>query len=268
MTHNITLANTIKICLALSVLFIAATSAYAATPVTVTPTNTQGWSTADTRPGGSVNYVVDHSAPAGIGALQLTTDLTTTAKAQYLHAADTALTSVTELSYYTKQNSAVFPGGDPSYQLIVNLTGSTTGFTTLVFEPYENGVVVPGAWQTWDVDAGQFWSSRTVSCGTGGVVAGAGGAPFYSLSDIQTMCPNAVVIGFGVNIGSNNPGYNVETDLVSFNNTAYNFEPYAVADSKDQCKDNGWKTVNDADGQPFKNQGECVAYVNHQHHEN
>jgi len=33
--------------------------------VVVTPTNTQGWSTVDTRPGGAVNFVVDPTAPRG-----------------------------------------------------------------------------------------------------------------------------------------------------------------------------------------------------------
>jgi len=236
-------------------------TAVAATTVVVTPTNTQGWSTADTRPGGAVSYVVDSSAPAGIGALKLTTDATTTSKAQYLHDTSTPIANVTDLSYYTKQNSASFLGGDPSYQLLVNLTG-TGGFTTFVYEPYENGVVTPGAWQQWDVDAGQFWSSRTVTAGGCSVVAGGGGAPFYTLAQIKTVCPNAVVIGFGVNIGSNNPSYDVETDLVGFNGTSYDFEPYAVASSKEQCKNGGWADVKRADGSSFKNQGDCIQYAN------
>jgi len=241
--------------------------ATAQSTVVVTPTNQQGWSTADTRPGGNVNFVVDSTAPAGIGALQLTTDLTTTAKAQYMHDTNVPLSNVSDLSYYTKQNSALFPGGDPSYQLPVCLGGTAggvcIGFTTFVYEPYENGVVVPGAWQTWDVDSGQFWSSRTATGGGScAVIAGAGGAPFYSLAFLKAACPNAAVVGFGVNIGSNNPGYNVETDLFNFNGTTYDFEPYAVATNKDQCKNGGWQTFSRADGSPFKNQGDCVSYTN------
>jgi hypothetical protein len=229
--------------------------------IVVTPTNQQGWSTADTRPGGAVTFVTDSTAPSGVGALQLTTDLTTTAKAQYMHSASTPIADVTDLSYYTKQVAAVFPGGDPSYQLPAFLNG-TTGFTTFVFEPYENGVVVPNTWQSWNVSAGQFWSTRTVTCSHGGVIAGHGGAPFYTLAQIKTMCPEAVVIGFGVNIGSNNPGYTVRTDLFNFNGTVYDFEPYRVAQSKDDCKDGGWANVRRADGSTFKNQGQCVSYVN------
>jgi hypothetical protein len=240
------------------------TRSHAATTIVVTPAHTQGWSTADTRPGGTVNFVVDPTSPAPNGALQLTTDSTTTAKAQYLHAANTPLADVTELSYYTKQNSAAFAGGDPSYQLPVYLNG-TSGFTTFVYEPYENGVVVPNTWQSWNVASGQFWSTRTVTCSNGGVTAGFGGAPFYTLAQINTMCPNAVVIGYGVNIGTNNPGYDVETDLFNFNGTTYNFEVTNVPTSQDQCKNNGYQDLTDANGQPFKNQGDCVSYVVHNH---
>jgi hypothetical protein len=228
---------------------VSATAA-AATTVIVTPTNQQGWSTADTRPGGTVTFVADESAPGGEGALQLTTDATITAKAQYLHAADTPLADVTELSYWTKQVSALFPFGDPSYQLIVNLLG-TTGFTTLVFEPYQNpdqGLVVNNVWQDWDVDAGLFWSTRTVTCSAGNIVVGtAGGPATYTLAQIQAMCPNAQVIGFGVNIGTNNPGYTVRTDLFNFNGTIYDFELVATCREKANNRDKDKEKSNNRD---------------------
>jgi hypothetical protein len=243
--------------------------ATAGTQVVVTPSNLQGWSTADTRPGGAVNYVADNTAQGNpkVGALQLTTDTSTTSKAQYMHATNTALSDVTELSYVTKQNAASFAQGDASYQLPVCLGGvsgtTCNGFTTLVYEPYENGTVSANVWQTWNVANGQFWSSKTT---TGGgdcnVTAGSGGAPFYTLSDLKTACPDAVVAGFGVNIGSNNPSYDVEADLVDFNGTTYNFEPFlAKATDKDACKDGGWQYLSDANGNAFKNQGLCVSYV-------
>jgi hypothetical protein len=246
-------------------LFFGVNGAAAATTVVVTPTDTQGWSTADTRPGGQVDFVVDSTAPAGVGALRLTTDATTTAKAQYLHEANTPLSAVTDLNYYTKQVSASFPEGAPSYQVIAFLNGGTAGFTTLVFEPYQNpiqGLVVNNVWQQWDVDAGLFWSTRMVTCSDGVVVGTPGGPASYTLAQISSLCPNAVVAGFGVNIGSNNPAYNVETDLFNFNGTVYDFEPYEVARDKDQCKNGGWTSVKRADGSSFKNQGDCIQYVN------
>jgi hypothetical protein len=36
----------------------------------------------------------------------------------------------------------------------------------------------------------------------------------------------------------------------------------AQATSKDQCKDGGWQFVFRANGTGFKNQGDCIQYVN------
>ncbi len=209
----------------------------ASSRIVVTPTNTFGWSTADTRPGGATNFLADATGPAGTAALNLTTTSSTAAKAQYMHATSTPLADVTELSYFTKQNSAAFPQGAVSYQLGVYLNGTPGSFTTLVYEPYNNfpSPIVNGVWQLWDVDAGGYWSSRAVNAGGSCVtVAGGGGPNAHTLSQLKTDCPNAVVVSFGVNIGSNNPNYNVETDLVNFNGTEYDFElsggPVVVVD--------------------------------------
>jgi len=216
---------------------VAASSADATTQIIVTPTHTQGWSTNDTNADGSVTFVSDPTAPGSPhnGALQLTTAATVAAKAQYVHATSTPLANVTELSYWTKQVVASFPAGDPAYQLIAFLNGGTGGFTTLVFEPYQNplqGPVVNNVWQPWDVDSGLFWSTRTVTCSNGTIVGTPGGPATYTLSQINSTCPNALVAAFGVNIGSNNPGWTVRADLVDFNGTIYNFEP----DTKPGCR--------------------------------
>ena len=69
------------------------------------------------------------------------------------------------------------------------------------------------------------------------------------------------MLGLGVNIGTFNPGYTVATDGVQFNDTTYNFELGRRPASKDECKDGGWQSFNDP---AFKNQGDCVSYVNEQ----
>jgi hypothetical protein len=247
-----------------------ASSALAGTTVVVTPANQQGWSTSDTRPGGTVTFVSDPSSPLPPGALQLTTDSTTTAKAQYLHAASSPLSSVSEAGYYTLQvsGSAV---ADPSYQLVMCLSGGATsttcGFSTLVFEPYQNplmGPIVPGVWQQWSVSTGLFWSTRTVTCSNGVVAGTPGGPAIYTIGQIQTICPSAVVIGFGVNIGTNNPGYDVRTDGFDFNGTTYDFQLTNPPTSKDECKEGGFANLTDADGNAFRNQGQCVSFFEHQ----
>ena len=240
---------------------ISASPASAATQVIVTPSNQQGWSSgapyAETRDGGAVSFVADPTAPGSPdrGALELTTPLLPlSAKAQYMHAAATSLSSVTELSYYTKQISATFPQGDPSYQLQVCLNGATAtpcGFTTLVFEPYQNPaqqLVVNNVWQQWDVDAGLFWSTRVVTCSNGTILGTPGGPATYTLAQVNSICPNATAIAFGVDIGSNNPAYVVRTDLVNFNGTTYNFELDATCREKDNNKDGNKDKSNNKDG--------------------
>jgi hypothetical protein len=174
---------------------------------------------------------------------------------------------VTEAGYYTRQVSGPAVA-DPSYQLVMCLNGGTTcGFTTLVFEPYQNplmGPIVPNAWQHWDVASGLFWSTRTVTCSNGVVAGTSGGPAIYTIGQIQTLCPNAVVIGFGVNIGTNNPGYVVRTDGFNFNGTTYDFQLTNTPTSKDQCKDDGFTNLTDAQGNTFSNQGQCVSFFEHQ----
>jgi len=255
---------------AVSVTALAASAA----PTTVVVTqNSTNWHELDTRPGGAHEFTEDYGAPAGLGegSLELTTDATTAAKADYftLVHAGTPLADVTDLSYWTYQTAGQLPHADASYQLQIDADGTIgdgAGFTTLVFEPYQSGIVggaviVPAIWQQWDVDAGQFWSSRAVADGTCVLAQGFGGAPFYSLATLKTLCPDAVVIGIGVNIGSFNPGYTVATDGVQFNDTTYNFELGRTPATKDDCKNGGWATFNDP---AFKNQGDCISYVNQQ----
>lgn len=43
---------------------------------------------------------------------------------------------------------------------------------------------------------------------------------------------------------------------------ACNCPPVIVPQTKDDCKNDGWRGVTRADGTPFKNQGDCIQYVN------
>lgn len=240
----------------------------ASTEVVVTPTNTHGWTEGDMRFGGEVNYVEDLSSPYPSGALQIKTDSDPASKAQYMKAESGLLSDVTELGYHSIQNGGPVHA-NASFQLVVDLNGGdlTTGFSTLVYEPYwQNGLgdadpVLQGVWQEWDVDAGSFWSTRNFTEGTCITVNGAGGPPFYTLADLEEDCPDATVLGIGVNVGTNNPGYDINIDGVAFNDTLYNFELFEVASSKEACKKGGWMTLTDDLGNSFKNQGDCVSYV-------
>lgn len=199
--------------------------------------STSSWTQDDTRPGGTIRFTNDYGAPPtlGPGSLELKTPaLDTGAKAGlYTHTMLGApLRKVYTLQYWTYQAVTVPPSpphADASFQLQIDVNGAAAGgFTTLVFEPYWNtqqGPIVTGAWQKWDVDQGLFWSSRTVTdVPTCALVSGAGGPPLYTLAMVQTGCPNAVVVGIGVNVGTFNPGYTVATDGVRFNSTEYDFQ--------------------------------------------
>jgi hypothetical protein len=185
-----------------------------------------------------------------------------------LHDTTTPLSDVNTLSYSTRQISGPALIADPSYQLPICAGGivnnACVGFTTLVFEPYQHGVITPNDSQSWD-DGGSpnaFWSSRNVTVGESScILVGNQGPPTYSLSSLKSICPDAVVVQYGVNVGSNNPGYVVNTDAFNFNGTVYNFEQFSTPQEKDQCKSGDWMNLTDNNGNPFKNQGDCVSYV-------
>lgn len=211
-------------------LFLSA-PANALTTVTINSLTALGWTTADTRANGQVSLVVDETAPLGRGALSLKTGANTPSpsqdKAQFMTAANVRLADVANhpIYYSTKQNSASFVAGLPSFQLPVNLTG-TGGFTTLVYEPYNNegnAAVHNGEWQQWNVGAGKFWSTRAV-----GSLQPSQGTYQYTLAQILAEFPDAQVLGFGVNVGSNNPHYDTEVDGLAFNDSLYDFEPEPV----------------------------------------
>lgn len=45
-----------------------------------------------------------------------------------------------------------------------------------------------------------------------------------------------------------------------FDNLTLSSGPIVVASTKDQCKNNGWKTMKDTSNKSFKNQGDCVSF--------
>jgi hypothetical protein len=231
-------------------------------PASLTTGDTN-WYTEDTRMGGAISFVNDYSAPLGLGkgSLEMTTDQSTNAKAQLIshQFAGTPLADVTTLGNQTYHApESVKPDADASFQLQVDLDGkpTTADRSTLVYEPYWNGNVTED-WQSWDLMTGKFWSSKSF----GGLIAGAGGPPLYTLADVLTLDPNAVVLGIGANVGSNNPSYTVAVDGITFGTTSgttlFDFEHLVLPTDRDECKAGGWETS----FTQFRNQGDCVSYV-------
>ena len=53
----------------------------------------------------------------------------------------------------------------------------------------------------------------------------------------------------------------IDNTLISSTLFTYEVPALPVATTKDQCKNGGWMGLTDADGNSFKNQGDCVSYV-------
>lgn len=207
--------------------------------------------------------------PLGVGSFETVTP--TGADKVYLFNYEhvgTELEDINQMSYSTYRTSGAVANQLPAINIQVDVNGTAApgGFTTLVFEPvYNTGqqTIQDGVWQAWDAyNGGQaiWWSSNPIP-----------GAPnrdtFVTWNTILANNPDAVIVGgFGVNQGSGNPALTAATDAlnIGYNDfcITYNFDPYRVATSAAACKNGGWQTLRRADGSPFRNQGDCIQYVN------
>jgi hypothetical protein len=128
---------------------------------------------------------------------------------------------------------------------VVPTVGSTGGFTTVTFDP----------------TAAYPVTTR----------GGASASPFPCPAipaDMDLLSAGSNIRAFSLNVGDTSAsdvgldGY-LDNVVVALSSgvTTYDFEPYVVATDKNQCKKGGWMTLKDADGNSFKNQGQCVSSV-------
>lgn len=199
-----------------------------ASPTTLvsTPTNTNGWYTED----GAPSYVSSPTPIDGLGQLQFSTP-TPTSKQNYFHLTGSTFTTgvplagVSGLSYSVKNSSG---GPEAAYDMEVLTTG-TAGYTTLVWEPYQNGnpLVANGAWNTYaGLEGGNWWSTHIAN-----PAPGSQSSP-QPLSFFQGLYPNATVATYAVGQGSGNAGSVSYVDDVSFEGTTTNFEPALASDCR------------------------------------
>jgi hypothetical protein len=73
----------------------------------------------------------------------------------------------------------------------------------------------------------------------------------YNVTGVQLVTDG----GWAANDGEQT----VTFDNTLVDETLYDYEPN-VPTSKDECKNGGWQELEGANGQPFKNQGDCVSY--------
>jgi hypothetical protein len=259
--------------LAMTPMALAATTTQVVTESDITrqPENTpptNNW-VLYTRNAGTGAFVAGPGTPPlGAGSLQL--DTPTGADKVFLFNYDhigTRLADINAISYSTYRTAGSLQQVT-ALNMEVDYNGPDVagGFTTLVFEPVYNtdqGAVVDGQWQFWDAyNSGnaKWWSTKNIP----GVCAF---DCFVPWSAIVAANPDATILGgFGVNQGSGNPGLSAAVDALTFGaagtTVTYDFELYHVATSMEQCKNGGWQNVTRADGASFRNQGDCMQYVN------
>jgi hypothetical protein len=257
---------------------VAAAAAFAAT-VVVTPSQLDGWAVNNDTCGaattGTVSFVTGPATPpAGTGSVQFTVgangDSYPTVRQSGYNGV--RLASVTALDYYTYVSHAGAGSQAPYLDVYVDNNGDGVRDDILTFEPVyqtSQGTVTPNTWQHWDAVNGLWWSDSM-----------GGPPPLFTLSSYVASHPTSTILnvdGGGVILAAGCGGAawanfagNADKLTIGVNgsNTTYDFEPAAVTPpptsgpptSKDQCKNGGWKSFTNPS---FKNQGQCVAFVNH-----
>lgn len=121
---------------------------------------------------------------------------------------------------------------------VVPTVGSTSGFTTVTFDPTQ---VYP--------------------------VTTRGTSPHACPPVPADMGAGATIRVFALNVGDTSTndvgldGYLDNVVVTTVNQVTYDFEPTLKPADKNACKKDGWMTFN---APAFTNQGQCVAWVNHQ----
>ncbi len=246
-----------------------AAPAFAATTV-VHPGDMQGWGFAQETPTGTGAMVSGpEDPPLGQGSANLVVDSTggvVLGKAGYQ---GLRLNAITNLEYSTYRTS----GGDAlaialQFNIDADVTDNSDDFQgRLVYEPYYTHTVTTGEWQTWDpmddAGAGNWWfSNAALAAASGCSIA----AP-CTWTEVLLAFPNAgihntlgaVYLKAG---GGWAGGFDGNVDALTINDDTYDFELVNEPASKDDCKNEGWKTLTDDNGDAFRNQGQCVSYAN------
>lgn len=199
-----------------------------------------GWWSDDTRANGTVVVDASLGTPPGFGcrAAVLTTGASTPSpsadKAQLITfaLAGTPLASIATVSYWALRSSASTGGPAIDLSLNVTITGASVpgNFATLVYEPYHQsggqGAIQLDAWQHWDATAttpgdGRWWTTK-IPNGPSPGTPGSQSNP-QPWAAFQTLYPDALVHGYGFDVGSVNPNMIVGGDGLVFGTTTTDF---------------------------------------------
>ena len=157
-------------------------------------------------------------------------------------------------------------GGSPRVQIRVDTDGDgiSNGSVRVALGPSPSFTGCAAGWQSTgnligNADAGRYDYSVF------------GGSPFTTYAAAPAIVLAGDVVGVFVVVDGSwsaaaTGGDGEQTTLVDnieINGDVTTFEPNTPS-SKDECKKDGWQSLEDANGQPFRNQGQCVSYFNHQ----
>ncbi len=156
-----------------------------------------GWSFQQESPSGAGAFVPGPAVPPlNYGSAQLTTNATGRATISTVLHAGTRLDQLTQLLYHTYTQSGG-PANAATLELDIDYNLSDANLASqgrLVYDPTKNGVVTPGAWQTWSALNGVWYA--TASPGLGVCPAA---AP-CTVSQVLLAFPNA-----GIRVGATGP---------------------------------------------------------------
>jgi hypothetical protein len=154
-------------------------------------------------------------------------------------------------------------GGSPRFQIgLENATSGDSGniFVYLGSEPNYNDCP-DGVW----TNTGDLIGSSSVDASQ------LDGGTFYNsyadaLEDYGDYAVTELSLVADAGWAAEDGSQVVTFDNTQINSTIFTYEEPApeTPTSKDQCKNGGWMTLADGDGNLFKNQGQCVAYATQQ----
>jgi hypothetical protein len=230
---------------------------------------------------GKYQFVVGPAA-AGVGSVRFQTILNERWNMSTSMFGGTPLNSITALKFNTFQPSAgqgvncAAAASECAVYLNFDVdfgTGLLGYQRRLVYVPAVNGTVALDTWQEWNTIApGALWTWSGYIA-NGNKWPDGNTAQYRTWPDILAAFPAAHVNeDFGSSqllfrAGEPYPAgfvgyFDKATIGVSNNDVVYDFEPFQVATDKDACKGGGWQNLRRADGSTFKNQGDCIQYVN------
>ncbi|MBW0119300.1 hypothetical protein, partial [Pseudonocardia abyssalis] len=182
------------------------------------------------RDGGSATVVDDVRAESGTGYLRIDTpagnDKATVSTTAF---AGRKLSEITALEYRTLVEQVGTGNAQQAPALNVGITTSQ-GFTTLVWEPLYTAPVVSGTWQRWSPSTsnGGWWASGDLTA-TGAPNKYGFATYTATFAEVKAAQGDATVGLVSVNQGGGNPGLRAGVDLLSVNDTTYDFDNPVVA---------------------------------------